>query len=139
MVRSIGADHVFDYKKENYIESGEQYDLIIDNVGNHSLMANRKVLKPDGTLVIIGGPKGDWLGPMVGPLSSLVLSPFVSQNFESFVATMRQDDMIILAEMMATGKMTSIIDSHYSLEDVPDAIRHSEDGHARGKIIIDLQ
>ena len=139
MVRSIGADHVFDYKNESYIESGEQYDLIIDNVGNHSLMANRKVLKPDGTLVIIGGPKGNWLGPMVGPLSSLVLSPFVSQNFESFVATLAQDDMVILADLMAAGKMTSVIDSQFSLEDVPDAIRHSEDGHARGKIIIDLQ
>jgi NADPH:quinone reductase-like Zn-dependent oxidoreductase len=72
MVRSIGADHVFDYKKENYTESGEQYDLIVDMVGNHSLAANRKVLRPDGRLVLVGGGKGDWIGPMLRPLQAML-------------------------------------------------------------------
>ena len=76
MVKSIGADHVFDYKQENYTDSGQQYDLIIDNVGNHSLSANRRALKPEGKLVIIGGAKGDWIGPLAGPISAMALAAF---------------------------------------------------------------
>ena len=68
MVRALGADHVFDYKKEDYTESGNEYDLIVDMVGNHSLTANRGVLKPDGRLVLVGGPKGNWVAPLVSPL-----------------------------------------------------------------------
>jgi len=139
MVLSIGADHVVDYTKEDYTESGEQYDLIIDMVSNHSLSANRKALEPNGSLVIIGGGKGNWLGPMMGPIKAAMLSPFVDQEFGMLLATMRRDDLATLADLMQAGKVTPVIDRRYRLSEVPAAIRYSEEGHARGKIIIDLQ
>ena len=139
MVRSIGADHVFDYKKENYTESGQQYDLIIDNVGNHSLSANRRVMAPDGILVIIGGSKGNWLGPLMRPIKALMYSPFVSQEFILILAKMDGDDLATLGELMQAGNVTPVIDRSYTLSEVPDAIRYSEEGHARGKIIINVE
>jgi NADPH:quinone reductase-like Zn-dependent oxidoreductase len=139
MVRSLGADHVFDYKNEDYTESGEQFDLIIDNVGNHSLLKNRKVLTPEGRFVIIGGAKGNWLGPLMRPINALLLSPFVDQEFVMILAKLRKDDLNALSELMVAGEMTSVIDRRYRLSEVPDAIRYSEEGHARGKIIIDVQ
>ena len=139
MVRSIGADHVFDYTKEDYTESGQQYDLIIDMVGNHSLSANRRVLNPDGTFVIVGGGKGNWLGPMMSPIKALMWSPFVEQEFVMILAELRQDDLAILGDLMQEGKVTPVIDRRYRLSEVPAAIRYSEEGHARGKIIINLQ
>lgn len=139
MVRSLGADHVFDYTKEDYTESGQQYDLIIDNVGNHSLSANRRVLDDEGTFVIIGGSKGRWLGPLMRPVNALLLSPFVSQEFVMILATMDGDDLSILADLMQAGTVTPVIDRSYELDEVADAIRYSEEGHARGKIVIDLE
>jgi NADPH:quinone reductase-like Zn-dependent oxidoreductase len=139
MVRSIGADHVFDYTKENYTESGNQYDLIIDMVGNHSLTANRHALKPDGIYVIVGGGKGNWIGPMMNPIKAMMLSPFVDQKFVMLLADTNKDDLAILGNLMQAGKVTPVIDSRYRLSEVPAAIQHSEDGHARGKIIIDLE
>jgi len=139
MVRSIGADHVFDYRQEDYTESGQHYDLIIDNVGNHSLSANRRVLSPEGVLVIVGGMGGNWLGPLMRPIGALMLSPFVSQDFNMLLARMDKDDMAILGGLMQTGEMTPVIDRTYSLSEVPDAIRYSEEGHARGKIVIALE
>ncbi len=139
MVRSIGADHVFDYKKENYTESGKQYDLIIDNVGNHSLLANRRVLSPEGVLVIVGGAGGNWLGPLIRPIKALLLSPFVGQEFVLILAQLRQEDLAILGDLMQAGTVTPVIDRSYRLSEVPAAIRYSEEGHARGKIIVDLE
>jgi len=139
MVRSIGADHVFDYTKEDYTESGQQYDLIVDMVGNHSLLANKRVLTPDGKFVIIGGAKGNWLGPLLGPIKAAILSPFVDQEFGMMIASMHRDDLAFLGELMQAGEVTPVIDRNYRLSEVPEAIQYSEEGHARGKIIIDLQ
>ena len=139
MVRSIGADHVFDYTQEDYTESGKRFDLIIDMVGNHTLSENRRVLKPEGIFVIVGGGKGNWLGPLMTPIKALMMSPFVSQEFVMILAELRQGDLAILGDLMQSGKVTPVIDSHYRLMDVAAAIAHSEDGHARGKIIIDLE
>ena len=139
MVRSIGADHVFDYKKEDYTESGKQYDLIIDNVGNHSLLANRRVLSPEGVLVIVGGAGGNWLGPLIRPIKALLLSPFVGQEFVLILAQLRQEDLAILGDLMQAGTVTPVIDRSYRLSEVPAAIRYSEEGHARGKIVVDLE
>ena len=139
MVRSIGADHVFDYTKEDYTKSGRRYDLIIDMVGNHSPSANRQVLSPEGIFVIIGGPKGNWLGPLMGPIKAMILSQFVDQEFVLLLARLDRDDLDILADLMQEGKITPVIDSRFRLSEVPAAIRHSEDGHARGKIIISLE
>jgi NADPH:quinone reductase-like Zn-dependent oxidoreductase len=138
MVRSLGADHVIDYTREDYTKSGEQYDLIIDMVGNHSLMANRKVMAPDGTFVIVGGASGDWLGPLLRPIGAMVLSPFVEQDFMMLLAKIDRDDLESLGRMMEAGQVTPVIDRRYSLAEVPAAIRYSEEGHARGKIIIEV-
>ena len=139
MVRSIGADHVIDYKQENYTENGQHYDLIIDMVGNHSLSDNRQVLAPEGIFVIIGGAKGNWIGPLLGPIKASIYSPFVSQEFSLLLAQMRKDDLQTLADLMETRQVVPVIDRRYSLSEVPAAIRYSEEGHARGKIIINLE
>jgi NADPH:quinone reductase-like Zn-dependent oxidoreductase len=139
MVRSLGADHVFDYKKEDYTQSGQQFDLIVDMVGNHSLSANRGVLTPKGRFVIVGGAKGNWLGPLIGPIKALLMSPFVDQEMGMMIATMDGDDLAALADLMERGQLTSAIDRRYPLSEVADAIRYSEEGRARGKIIIDLE
>ena len=139
MVRSLGADYVFDYTKEDYTESGKQYDVIVDMVSNHSLSKNRRALKPEGILVIVGGGKGNWLGPMMGPIKALVLSPFVGQEYIMILAQMRQDDLTILADLMQSGKVTPVIDKRYRLSEVQAALQYSEEGHARGKIIINME
>lgn len=138
LVRSIGADHAFDYKREDYTQSGRQFDLIIDMVGNHGLLANREVLTPEGTYVGVGGTVGDWIGPLTGPIKAMALTPFVGQEFTGFLAQLRQDDLVFLADLMAEGKLVPVMGSRFSLEEVPEAIRHSEGGHARGKIVIAL-
>ncbi len=138
MVRSIGADHVIDYKKEDYTQSERKYDLIIDMVGNHSLTANRKALTPNGILVMVGGAKGNWMAPLMNPLKALFLSPFVDQELVLILARLHQDDLIIIGDLMQAGKVTPVIDRRYRLSEVPAAIRYSEEGHARGKIVIDL-
>lgn len=136
LVKSIGADHVFDYKQENYTESGQQFDLIIDNVGNHSLSANRRVLKPEGRLVIIGGAKGDWIGPLAKPISAMMLQPFVEQELISMTAQMNAEDLSTLAGMMSDGQVTPVIERSYTLEETAAAIRKSEEGRVRGKLVL---
>ena len=139
MVRSIGADHVFDYKHEDYTRSGQHYDLIIDNVGNHSPLVNREVLTPNGKLVIVGGPKGNWLGPLMGMIKAMLVGPFVDQEMLTLMAQLKADDLTILADLMQTGKMTPVIDRRYSLSDIPAAIGYSEEGHVRGKIAVYIE
>jgi len=130
---------VFVYNKKDYTESDQEYDLIIDMVGNHSLSANRRVMAPDGILVIIGGSKGNWLGPLMRPINAFMLSPFVSQEFVLILAKLDGDDLAILGDLMSDGKVTPVIDRRYELSEVPDAIRYSEEGHARGKILITVE
>ena len=139
MVRSIGADYVIDYTQEDYTEKEQRYDLIIDMVGNHSLSSNRQVLNPEGIFVIIGGAKGNWLAPLMNPIKALMYSPFVGQEFVMLLAKMRKEDLSTLSDLMQTGKVTPVIDRRYPLSELPAAIRYSEEGHARGKIIIDIQ
>lgn len=139
MVRSIGADHVIDYSKEDYTKNEQHYDLIIDNVGNHSPSANRRVLKPEGILVIIGASKGNWLGPFMNAIEATVLSPFVEQDLSMMLARMRKDDLQVLGDLMQDGKVTPVIDRHYPFGNVAAAVRYLEEGHARGKVILDLE
>ena len=139
MVRSIGADHVIDYTKEDYTDSEQPFDLIIDMVGNHSLLANRRVLNPEGIFVIVGAQKGDWLKPLMRPINAMMLSPFVDQEFVMLLAKMSREDLTILGDLMKTGKITPVIDRRYRLRDVPAAMRYSEEGHARGKIVVGLE
>lgn len=136
LVRDLGADQVFDYTREDYTKSGQTFDLIIDLVGNHSVSANRSVLNKDGSLVIVGGPKGDWFGPLINPLIAALTNPFVDQELGLILARMKQEDLNSLAEMMAAGSLVSMIDRTYPLEKVADALHYSESGRARGKIIV---
>lgn len=138
MVSALGASQVFDYKKENYTESGQKFDLIVDMVGNHSITANRDVLTENGRLIIVGGPKGDWIAPLIPPIKALVTQPFVDQKLATFVAKLDQADLDTLGTMMAEGKLKSQLDRTYSLEQIADAIRYSESGRARGKIIVSV-
>ena len=136
LVRSLGADRVFDYKNEDYTESDQTYDLIVDMVGNHSLLKNRRVMTADGTLVLVGGSKGDWIAPLKRPLGAMLLSPFVDQQFKLLLARFNKADLKQLAEYVQSGEVRSVIDQRFALDEVPDAIRYSEAGRARGKIVI---
>jgi NADPH:quinone reductase-like Zn-dependent oxidoreductase len=136
MVRALGADHVFDYKKEDYTESGNEYDLVVDMVGNHSLNANRRVLKPNGRLVLVGGPKGNWIAPLWPPLKAAILSPFVDQQIAVVLAKLKGEDLEYLAGFLADGSLASRIDTRYSLADTAEALRYLETQRARGKVII---
>jgi NADPH:quinone reductase-like Zn-dependent oxidoreductase len=140
MVRSIGADHVIDYTREKFTDSGQRYDLILDMVGNHSLLEVTHALTPNGRLVIVGGSsEGNWLGPMARPMMALLLSPFVSQEMVMLLAELNKEDLTVMSEMMKAGKVTPVIDRSYALSEVPEAIRYLEDGHARGKVVINLE
>lgn len=138
MVRSLGADRVFNYKEEDYTQSGQEFDLIVDMIGNHSALENRKVLTPTGRLVIVGGEKGDWIGPLLTPIKAALVNPFVDQELTSFTASMTQQDLEVLANMMADGQLRSVIDQRYPLKDIREAMAYSESGRARGKIIIEV-
>lgn len=137
MVRSIGADHVFDYTQEDFTKSGQHFDLIFDLVANHSFSARRRVLNPTGIYIgagVLAGPS--MIGLLAGLITDLVLSRFVSQKFVTFMAKLRTEDLTILGDLMKAGKVTPVIDRCCSLSEVPEAIRYLEAGHARGKVVI---
>jgi NADPH:quinone reductase-like Zn-dependent oxidoreductase len=138
LVRSLGADHTIDYTQQDYTQGGTQYDLIIDNVGNHSLSANRRVLTPNGRYVMIGAPKGRWIKPLDRVIAAMVYSKFVHQQMGMMLARASKDDLVLLAELMARGRVTPVIDKTYKLSEAADAMRHLETGKARGKIVIHL-
>jgi NADPH:quinone reductase-like Zn-dependent oxidoreductase len=138
MVRALGADHVIDYKNQNYTDSDIQYDLIIDMVGNQSLGANRHVLKPQGRMVIVGGPKGDWIAPLWQPLKALMLSPFIDEEIGLMLAELKSDDLEYIANLLAQGKLSSRIDTRYPLSQTDEALRYVETRRARGKVIITM-
>lgn len=136
MVRELGAAHVFDYKQEDYTDSGNEYDLIVDMVGNHSLTANRRMLEPQGRMVIVGGPKGNWIAPLWPPLKAAMLAPFIDEEIGVMLAELDGDDLEFLAGLMDEGRLTSRIDRRYSLEDTAEALRYLETQRARGKVIV---
>ena len=139
MVRSLGADRVVDYTREDFAEGGERYDIILDNVGNRSLSDLRRVLQPNGALVIVGGPKGNWLGPLAGVIKASVVEPFVDQRLGFFIAQLEQDDLKFLGELMQDGKMTAVIDRRYALGEAAKAMEYLEAGRARGKVVLSLE
>jgi NADPH:quinone reductase-like Zn-dependent oxidoreductase len=142
LVRSLGADHVIDYTKEDFAKGEQRYDVILDNVPNHSLSECRRILNPNGKYVMIGGggPNDSrWVGPFGRVIHALVLSPFISQKMGMMMADPSQKDLTTLADMMQSGKLKAVIDRTYKLDQVPDAIRYLEEGHARGKVIIAVE
>jgi NADPH:quinone reductase-like Zn-dependent oxidoreductase len=137
MVRSIGADHVIDYTQEDFAEGEQRYDLILDIGGNSSLARLRRALASRGTLVIVGGEGGGrWLGGLDRQLRATMLSPFVGQKLGTFVSTPNREDLLVLKELIESGKVTPVIDRTYPLAEVPEAIRYLEGGHAKGKVLI---
>jgi NADPH:quinone reductase-like Zn-dependent oxidoreductase len=138
LVRSLGADHVIDYLRDDFA-AGEQhhYDVILDIGGNASLSRLRRVLSPTGTLVIAGGETdGRWLGGSDRQIRAVLLSRFVSQTLRTFVNSENYEDLIVLTGMIEAGKVTPVIDRQYPLAQAPKAIRYLLEGHARGKIVI---
>jgi NADPH:quinone reductase-like Zn-dependent oxidoreductase len=137
LVRSIGADHVIDYTREDFTQGAQHYDLIVDNVGTHSLLEYRRVLNPKGIYVGIGSTTpGNWFGWLEDPIEGLLLSPFVSQKFAPMLADLNKDDLVTLGALMQSGKVTAVIDRRYKLSEAPEALRYLEAGHARGKVIL---
>jgi NADPH:quinone reductase-like Zn-dependent oxidoreductase len=137
MVRSIGADHVIDYRRDDFAEGEQRYDVILDIGGNAALSRLRRALVPKGTLVIAGGETGGrWLGGSDRQLRALVLSRFVGQTLTTFISSENHEDLLVLKELIESGKVTPVIDRSYSLAEAPEAIRYLEQGHARGKVVI---
>ena len=139
MVRSIGADQVIDYTREDFTRGEQRYDLMLDNVGNRSLSECRRVLTPKGVYIAsFGQPEHRWLGPLAQLLRMLVMSLFVSQKMTTFTAKESQEDLVVLKELIESGKVTPVIDRTYPLSEVPEAIRYLEEGHARGEVVITI-
>jgi NADPH:quinone reductase-like Zn-dependent oxidoreductase len=141
MTRSIGADTLIDYTREDFTKSGQHYDLIFDLVANHSFSACRRVLNPQGIYIGAGmvGFRGSMIGLLARLITERVASRFVSQKSVSFMAKLRREDLTILRDLMETGKVTPVIDRCYSLSEASEAIRYLEQGHARGKVVITLE
>jgi len=140
MVRSIGADHVIDYTRDDFAEGDQRYDLILDIGGNSSLSRLRRALAPRGTLVITGGETdGRWLGGTDRQIRALVLSRFVGQKLSTFISSENHEDMIVLKDLIESGKVAPVIDRTYPLSEVPKAIRYLEEGHAQGKVVITVR
>src|SRR3954464_1735879 len=141
LVKSLGADHVIDYTKEDFAKSAERYDVILDNVPNHSLSECRAILTPEGKYVMIGGGgphDNPWVGPFGRVIHMLVLKPFVKQPMTMMMADSNATDLTILAGLMESGKVKPVIDRTYKINELADAIRYVEQGHARGKVVVSV-
>jgi NADPH:quinone reductase-like Zn-dependent oxidoreductase len=139
LVRSIGADHVIDYTRDDFAAGAQRYDLILDIGGNSSLPRLRRALTPSGTLVLVGGEDGDrWTGGMGRQLLAVALSLFVRQRLTMKTPREHHADIDRLARLVEAGELTPIIDKSYPMDQAPDAMRHLENGQARGKIVITI-
>ena len=139
LVRSLGADRVIDYTKEDFTKRPERYDLILDNVGSQPLSGFRSVLNPKGKYVAVGGGgvnDSRWTGPLVNVVKMLALKPFVTQEMKMILAEMNKKDLDILIQLIQAGKLKPVIDKTYPLNQLPEAMRYLEEGHARGKVIV---
>jgi NADPH:quinone reductase-like Zn-dependent oxidoreductase len=141
--RSIGADHVIDYTKEDFTQGDQRYDVIFDNVGNHSIAERRRVMTPNGICVLAGmgsAGKHDGQWPrLAGNLKAFVISPFIPQKFKFFIAKTLKTDLTVLRDLMQEGKVTPVIDRRYPMSETAEALRYLEEGHARGKVAITIE
>ena len=137
LVRSLGADHIIDYTRDDFANGQHRYDVILDIGGNSSLSRLRSTMAPKGTLVIMGGETdGRWLGGSDRQVRAMLLSLFTSQKLGTFICKENHEDMLVLKELIEAGKVTPAIDRTYPLSEVPKAVRYLETGHARGKVVI---
>jgi len=131
MVRSIGADHVIDYTQDDFTQSGRRYDLILDNVGNRSFSDLRRALSPQGIIIPNSGHGG-----MGYVIKAFLLAPFMRQHGNMYLSKPNHKDMVVLKELIESGKVTPVVDRTYPLRDTPEAFRYLEENHARGKVVI---
>lgn len=137
LVRSIGADHVVDYTRDDIVDLGERYDVVIDIAGNRALRRLRRVLAEKGTLVIVGGEGGGrWIGGIQRNLWASLWSPFIGQRMRAFISREGREDMEVLAAMITAGTVTPVVERTFPLADAAEAIRHLEAGHVRGKVVV---
>jgi NADPH:quinone reductase-like Zn-dependent oxidoreductase len=137
LVRSIGADHVIDYTREDFAAGAQRYDLILDTAGRRSLSHLRRALTPRGTLVIVGGEGGGRLtGGFERQLRAVLLSPFLRQQLRSLTAVERREDLLFLKDLIEAGRLTPVINETYPLDEAPKALADADEGHGRGKKIV---
>jgi NADPH:quinone reductase-like Zn-dependent oxidoreductase len=145
LVRSIGADHVIDYTREDFTKGDQRYDVIFDNVANHSFAERRRVLNPKGICVLAGmGGAGTKTGEAMGRIAGNLflargLSSFTDQKFAQYMTKMSKEDLIMLGDLVQTGKVRPVIERTCKLSDAPEAFRIFDQGHARGKVVITLE
>jgi NADPH:quinone reductase-like Zn-dependent oxidoreductase len=138
MARSIGADHVIDYTREDFTESGQRYDLIVAVNGYHSILDYRRALSPNGTYVLVGGSR-IVVRLLQATLLGRLISMTGSKKMSFLTAKINQKDLVFLKELLEAGKIKPVIDRRYTLNEVPDAFRYFEEGHAKGKVVITLE
>lgn len=140
--RSLGADHVIDYTKEDFTKMEQRYDVIFDNVGNHTIAERRGVLTPNGICVLAGmGSAGKHEGQfsrLMGNFKTVFVSPFIPQKFNMYIAKLQKADLKVLRDLMEQGKLTPVVERQYPMNQTAEALRYLEDGHARGKIVITI-
>ena len=139
MIRSLGADHIIDYTKEDFTRSGQRYDLLFDVAGNRSWSECRRMLDPKATLVLVGGPKGKVIGPLKHIIKMRVASFRASQKVIFFVANFNREDLVVLRELMEVGKVKPVIDRTYPLCRINEAMSYLGTGHARAKVAVTMQ
>ncbi len=139
LVRSIGADDVIDYTREDFADGVQRYDLILDTAGRRSLSHLRRALTPRGTLAIVGGEGGGrWIGGFDRQLRAALLSPFVAQRLRPVSSAERQEDLVFLKDVIEAGKVTPVISRTYPLEEAAKALGDADEGHGQGKAVITL-
>ncbi|MEN8042041.1 MAG: NAD(P)-dependent alcohol dehydrogenase [Actinomycetota bacterium] len=136
--RTLGADHVIDYTRESYAERGERYDLMLDIVGTGPISEGKLVLKPGGRYVVVGGPKGKWLGPLPRLLRAKLAYLSGGKSMAFFVANPNAADLEFVADLLETGQIVPLIEATYPLGEAPDALRQFGHGHAQGKTVITI-
>ncbi|HET7457484.1 MAG TPA: NAD(P)-dependent alcohol dehydrogenase [Gemmatimonadaceae bacterium] len=139
MVRSIGAARVIDYTHDDFTRDPERYDVVIDNVGNHSLSDLRHVMKTGGRYVMVGGPPGRWVDPLPRAASTYLYSKLTGQDMRFFLAALNPKDLTVLRDLVQAGKVTPVIDRRYPFGELPEAIRYLETGRARGKVVVTME
>ena len=144
LVKSLGADHVIDYTKDDFTKGDQRYDVLFDNVQNHTFSERRRVLTPNGICLNVGLGGAGWREDtglhMLRSFTTPLMSKFTSQQFKFFIAQLNHDDLAYLADLMQSGKMKPVIDRTYkSLSETPQALAYLEQGHARGKVVVDVE
>lgn len=136
LVRSLGADHVIDYTRTDFTSSGRRYDVILDNVEAQSLPATRQALAPTGTLIPNSGRGGLWVGPLGRIVKARARSLFTRQTLQPLFSVEKRQDLLELADLLETRRLTPVIDRTYPLSEAAEALRYVGAGHTRGKVVV---